>query len=190
MASDNINSINDVYEWYETTEEWLTSLVQILREVRNIGQIDKISNYIPEDLLFATPDETHQLLTEKREHLLEAACMQLFSAYEGTLQDDMKRRRKGRIGKALKKLSKDSISKKAADVNAILDCWIDNLGIELHNYSFLKGAIKYRHWLAHGKYWDDVNAPINISSITPKMLYDSMISIFETINNQVSDFYW
>ncbi len=60
----------------------------------------------------------------------------------------------------------------------ILDIWKSNTSVDPRRIEDLKGIYKYRHWLAHGRYW------------TPKMArpdYD-YATVYEIVQKSLNDF--
>lgn len=46
------------------------------------------------------------------------------------------------------------------------------------------------HWLAHGRYWDNINLPVSKTAITPMYIYELMRECFDEFKRHESDFEW
>ncbi|KAF3982003.1 MAG: hypothetical protein HFP81_00555 [Methylococcales symbiont of Hymedesmia sp. n. MRB-2018] len=84
-------------------------------------------------------------------------------------------RKKDSLSRTLREIYQEK-SIRASLEDDILDAWKTNTHGTSQIISDLKGAYKYRHWLAHGRYWE------------PKMGrqsydYDSVYELTETILN-------
>lgn len=189
VSKSNIERIDEVISWYESTDDWLQQLAASLHSAASHGA--PLHHSIPADILFLTPDDINTSLSTKQEKLSTAASMQLFSACEGSLRFDADtRKRKRNVGKLLKALLATKKHLKDVDLDDVIDCWCQSYSIPVNRYSTFKGLFKYRNWLAHGKYWDDINPPVALSAITPHMIYQVFRKCFDDFKNQESDFEW
>ena len=110
--------------------------------------------------LFATytPDD---LDSEKQYELSELendACLSLLAAIEAAfrldyaIRNELRLKRKDKLNLLLRNLYglyKFRISLE----DGILQAWFDTMPQFQSLISALRGAFKYRHWLAHGRYW-------------------------------------
>lgn len=180
-------------DWYNSTYEWLSLYAQELHSYAHTVNTANIR--FPSDLVFLDPGEIDLALKEKQDRLSLAACMQLFSAFEGTLKfDSSKRVRKRRVGKRIKKLinnmKKQNKEFKDISVKDLLDCWCDEYSMDKKSSAMLRGLFAYRHWLAHGRYWHELQLPIRKSAITPELLHAEMRKCFNEFARYETDFVW
>jgi hypothetical protein len=108
-----------------------------------------------------THDELIVIREKRREELRTSCCFNILAALEASFRIDFRLR--------CEKKTKDPLSKKFFIIfknkknlvhleQDILECWQDFFEEtnNTHNkriISELKSALKFRHWLAHGRYW-------------------------------------
>ena len=186
MSKDDIERIEEVKEWYVNTADWLQTLASALHQMAR--KETPIATITPSGL-FQTPSEIEDSLNAKLDHSSTASSMKLFAAFEGALRYDTKhRQRKGGVGKDLKRMIKQE-NLKDIDIADIINCWRARYMMTT-TFSILKGLFKYRHWLAHGRYWDNVGYPVKKSAITPTYIYYEMRECFDEFKRHEADFGW
>ncbi len=188
MAKVDIEKIDEIYEWYYHTGEWLRAYsAEVIRLARN-----RIFNspLICDELLFKNPSEIQNSLILKLDRLSMVSVFQLFVSFEGSIRYDTdKRQRRPRVGKDLKKLVRGKNARNVK-ISKIIDCWCDYYSINKNDFAILKGLSDYRNWLAHGRYWDNVKIPAKLSAITPDYVFIQMRSCFDEFKKYESDFEW
>ena len=188
MSRENIDTIEDVNNFYMLTKQWLQNLANAVNELTKQGIVS--NPLIPTDLLFLAPYEIDASLNNKLDHLSAAASLQLFTAFEGSLRfDTTKRQRKARVGKDLKNIIRRKNLKDISVID-IINCWCNRYSIDKRTFSVMKGLFRYRHWLAHGRYWDNIGVPVSKSAITPEYIYSIMRDCFDEFNCHEPDFIW
>ena len=192
MSKKNIERIEEVIDWYSFTMEWLQNFTGVLHEISTIRSTTGLSIEIPRDIRFLTPQEIDSALNKKLDRLSVASSLQLFAAFEGAIRFDTKnRQKKARVGKDLKKMIRRANKNlKDIDIKDIINCWCERYSIEKGNLSTIKGLFQYRHWLAHGRYWDNINIPVSKSAITPRYIYQLMRDCFDEFKRHEPDFEW
>ena len=103
-----------------------------------------------------TSDEIYKELRERINELSLTSSLSLLAALEAVfriayLQRNYKRK-KDALSVACRTIYKEKQTKASLE-NDILDAWRANTEGVNQLISDLKGAFKYRHWLAHGRYW-------------------------------------
>ena len=101
----------------------------------------------------------HEVRTEK-ETLIEesqrSSSMDLFGALEAAFRVDFLqrcyRREKDEISRAFRDLYRDK-GPRVSFEDGILAKWEEDLNVPKRVIRELTNAFKYRHWLAHGRYW-------------------------------------
>jgi hypothetical protein len=104
--------------------------------------------------------DTVEEINQKREERLAeadlASAMTVLAALEAAFRIDYLqrcyRREKDALSRALRDLHKRQQTRVRLD--AILDAWKDHASIETRLFGDLSGVLLFRHWLAHGRYWE------------------------------------
>jgi hypothetical protein len=85
-----------------------------------------------------------------------STALTILAALEAALRVDylerVKKRHRDQLSKAFREIYKLK-EHRASLEDDILDAWRDHGGADSKLIGNLKGAFKYRHWLAHGRYW-------------------------------------
>ncbi len=142
-SNDYLDS-KDVAEIYEFREKSLKLLFS-----ENNPNFDS-------DFTGYTPTEIKSELEEQIEEVEKDACLNLLACIEAKFRLDYIIR--------CEKRYKDSISRKFREYfsdyqyrisleDTILEEWKNIPEVNASIISNIKGAFKYRHWLAHGRYW-------------------------------------
>lgn len=122
-----------------------------------------------------TKTEIAQQMNDQLHELDLLFSLKALAATEGILRRDYIARatekRRDPVSREFRLLYKN-VNKRASLEEEILPIWRNHGGMSNDLVSQLKGAMKYRHWLAHGRYW------------TPKLgrLYD-FFTIFQITKN-------
>jgi hypothetical protein len=192
MGRENIERIEDIIQWYSSTVEWLQNFAGALHATANQGISASPLIQMPSDIMFLTPQEVDSSLSKKLDQLSIASSFQLFASFEGAIRyDAIDRQRKARVGKDLRKIIRGANNNiKNLDVPDILNCWCKRYSIDASKVTIIKGLFQYRHWLAHGRYWDNINLPVKRSAITPQYIYELMRDCFDEFKRHEEDFGW
>lgn len=192
MAREDIDRIDEVIRWYQSSREWLENFAAALMRLPALENPEDLPIHPPANLRFLTLGEVNNALNEKLDRLSLAASLQLFASFEGAIRYDTRRRKsRARVGRDLKRLlRRKKRSLKDIDVIEIIHCWCERYGIEKKNFGVLKGLFQYRHWLAHGRYWDNLNLPVSKTAISPMDIYVEMRYCFDELKKFESDFDW
>jgi hypothetical protein len=102
-----------------------------------------------------TLKELESELENRLEEHDKNSCLTLLSAMEALIRMDYLQRcytrQKDNISRKFRELHKDSGARASLE-DDILAVWKEE-GIGKNAFSQAIGAFKYRHWLAHGRYW-------------------------------------
>ena len=105
------------------------------------------------------------------DELGRTACLNMLVATEAELRHDYenrsRRRNKSEIGTRMKRLFKEH-EQRIRFEEQLLEAWKSEFPLEAGKFSKLKGAFKYRHWLAHGRGWD---SPLD-DQYTPERVFE------------------
>ena len=170
--SEQEKDLDAVWSWYEDQK-------LALKLYRN-ELIDSINNSKPVQERFTalTIAELREYFDESEMELEHLCAFNIISATEALLRIDFYKKvyqkRRSEVARAFRE-----IHKKGNEISLerdILDTW-KSIVVECKNdVSDLMGLMRYRHWLAHGRYWK------------PKlgMRYDVLVSY--TISKRIFDF--
>ncbi len=127
-------------------------------------------------------DEINTYFDESQSELEHLVCFSIISATEAHLRIDFYNRvyskDKTEIGRHFRKIFKTSGNRVSLEED-IIETWKQTLTIEKNDFSNFIGLLKYRHWLAHGRYWK----PKFGQNYNPITTYDISENIFEIISN-------
>lgn len=103
-----------------------------------------------------TPDEIQKELTYQITEIERDACLNLLAAIEALFRLDYaircEEKDKAGISRRFRELFSDYQYKLPLE-DFIFEEWKNEPSVNKSVISYLKGAFKYRHWLAHGRYW-------------------------------------
>jgi hypothetical protein len=107
-----------------------------------------------------TAEQFDRALAELREELDHQVVLMLTASFEAVFQTDLqnriKRRKRDSASKALRTWWKSAPRRreKWIDLGSLLDVWKRTVG---HGQVIgkMKSLLLFRHWLAHGRYWND-----------------------------------
>jgi len=126
-----------------------------------------------------TRQEVNLRLNDRIEELRRSTSLSLLAALEAVFRLDYKERvekkKKDCLSRCLRELYREKENKASLEKD-IFNAWLENTDVKPKLIEDLKGAFKYRHWLAHGRYW------------TPKMgrpdyEYSEIYQLVESILN-------
>jgi hypothetical protein len=149
-------TMDDVWDYYETIRDHILQGAEIARQSLSEGGV------LPNTKLLGKSAEE---LDAYFERLLDEADKQaslfLIAAAEAVIRVDfLKRvyeRRKDSVSRAFRSIyqSQHDLDKvRVRLVEDILDTWAREVPTAKTNISTFKRALRFRHWLAHGRYWD------------------------------------
>ncbi|MCY4331017.1 MAG: hypothetical protein OXC96_00585 [Cyanobacteria bacterium MAG CAR1_bin_15] len=105
---------------------------------------------------FDTPDEISASRKVRLQEAGAASALILLAAIEASFRVDYRQRNKLRKKDGLSRAFCALNQKKKARVSLsdeILQAWLDHSDVAPALVSDIRAAVKYRHWLAHGRYW-------------------------------------
>ncbi|MEI9808643.1 MAG: hypothetical protein WDO16_12720 [Bacteroidota bacterium] len=150
--SESKKSIEDIWSWYEDQKEGLRYLKNSV-----ITAILNSSAVVNPKFITLTSDEINDYFDYSEEELEHLVCFDLISATEGALRSDFYskvfNKDKSNLGRTFRQLHKEKGNKISLEAD-IIENWKDAYTASKIHFSNLLGLLKYRHWLAHGRYWD------------------------------------
>lgn len=134
-----------------------------------------------ESLLFLTPTEIKELLAQRIKELELQASLTLFTSLEAMFQIDFHDRIEKRAKDELSQIFKERNHQGSARISFegdILNMWEDVYPQTRKYFQPIKAALKYRHWLAHGRYW---------LLKSPAMDFEELYGLAETLQNTLEE---
>ena len=111
---------------------------------------------VPDAVLGMTPDEVTRYYENMRGELEAAACLMVLGEAEAVLRVDylsrVYRKAKDPLSRAFRELYKQKEDRVGLEQD-LLDAWVAHQADCRAVVADFRGALKFRHWLAHGRYW-------------------------------------
>jgi hypothetical protein len=143
-----------VWKYYETEKEAVSELKSHV--VARFGKEDPSSKSSPYlGMTLSEIDDHFKAVLEEVDH---QACLSLIAAAEAAIWVDFRRRvmdrKKDPISKSFRLLRQEKRNvRKIRFDDEILQTWVSQDPGCKRPIGNFRGALKYRHWLAHGRYW-------------------------------------
>ncbi len=103
-----------------------------------------------------TNADLYEVLEQRLEEEGRSVALSILAALEAVFRIDYLQRvytkKKDDLSRAFRELYKDKGSHVSLE-EEILDAWVKYSDVRNVLIGDLRGAFKYRHWLAHGRYW-------------------------------------
>ncbi len=133
---------------------WFEQEIDILENIGRTGEPTRD----PKSQFFARPfDDFIDDLLVLRDEIEARAYLAIVAATEAILQMDFRTRSLGRsrvlLREEAKELAKREKKGRRIEVETVLDEWANLPGARKESISEFKQLLKYRHWLAHGRYF-------------------------------------
>lgn len=148
-------SIEDVWDHYELTRDSLVRRKESIRQNLLAGRGSTEPRFLGMHL-----EEIDEFFDDQLNEIDHRTCLFLVAAAEASLVVDflhrVKTRKKDKISKDFKDIFKKECEKNEKKVRLdkhILDVWRDRDGKTKSLIGDFRGALNYRHWLAHGRHW-------------------------------------
>ncbi len=146
-VSGDYKTIEEVWKWYECVRELSNEKkAQLLSDIES-GNVSS-----DPDFLGMTIDEIEEFFKE----LDYATMLNLLAAAEATIRidylDRVSRRKKDAVSRRFRDIHRQK-GQRAALSKDILAAWKDYGQATKQYVGDFNGALKLRHWLAHGRYW-------------------------------------
>jgi hypothetical protein len=154
----------------------------LIRKV--LGPSLGVGTITPSSPFFAmTVDEFNQTLTEIRKELDCQVVLMLTASFEAVFQTDLRKRidrkEKGVVSKALRSWWQGDRRrrKRWIDLASLLDVWKKTVG---HGQVIgrMKSLLLHRHWLAHGRYWNDKSG---LRDVDPPRAWEIARAVFAVL---------
>lgn len=144
----------DIMSWYE---EQTKALIQYFNSIASDLRNDNNSQ-LSETLYFESNFETiDDIKMRAKDELDRLTCLGLIACCEGILfidlNDRIENRKKDTLSKFFYNLYRSKQPERLELEIDILEGWKNHGDVRLFPISQFKGLLKYRHWLAHGRYW-------------------------------------
>lgn len=176
--SESSQDIDDIINWFNVCKNAIYDYKnKIVSGIRQGSEFN-----LPREFLGFTLKELDIYFDNLNKELENVTCLSLLSAVEAKLRTDYLFRacnkKKDTLSKKFRSIYKQK-SQKASLEEDILNTWTE-IYPELKNIiGDYKGALNYRNWLAHGRYWNpklgrkyDVDVIYTISNNIVNNLFD------------------
>ena len=144
-------SIEFIFSWYE---DQIEALNDFKNKVITAVLYTNPSSKVKEKFIALTFDEINAYFDDSKNELEHLVCLNIISATEAFLRVDynkrIKERDKSPVGRDFRLLNRKKGNKISLE-DDIIETWKNNEGDK--SFSDFLGLLKYRHWLAHGRYW-------------------------------------
>lgn len=125
------------------------------------------------------PVEVRIELDERLSEGEKSSIMTILSSMEAAFRIDYLQRcylkKKDRLSRAFRKIHKHYASRANLE-EEILGAWAVHSSVSSSLIGDIRGAFKYRHWLAHGRYW--------VPKLGRKYDYDSVYLLAQRVHNE------
>jgi hypothetical protein len=136
--------LKEIADYYRDTEASL----RLYFSLKNPNFQQLFLGYTLEEIAFELNDRIDELGRSTSLSLLAA----LEAVFRLDYKERVKKRKKDSLSKTLRTIYRNKESKASLEED-ILNAWVENTTVQSKLIKDLKGAYKYRHWLAHGRYW-------------------------------------
>jgi hypothetical protein len=172
-------SIKSILNWYD---DHLQAINDFRYKIINSHTSYSNQGKIIEKFKRLDVNEIGAYFDDSEDELERLVCLDLISATEAFLRVDyherIKEKDKSEIGRVFRNLNKKKGNKISLEED-IIETWKSNTGSQ--SFSNLLGLLKYRHWLAHGRYWAPKLGRVYSFDIT----YEISANIFDIVSKQI-----
>ncbi len=172
--SQNIASISEIWGWYETSRRALARYQHSLVEA--IGT----NRPVPDEFMGLTDRELGDQFQSFDQELQFAACLAMMSAAEATIRRDYAlrtyRRKRDDLSRAMRDLYKERATRVSLS-DELLELWQEHHPRCKRAIGEFRGAIRFRDWLAHGRWW----MPKLGRSFRPEDVFDIADGLFQRL---------
>ena len=106
----------------------------------------------------SSPAGFRDLLHDRIEETELRSSFAILAAVEATFRNDCEfratNRLKGELSKAFREIYRTRKKRERVRLDDILDLWVQHDPSVKRAVGELRGALHFRHWLAHGRYWE------------------------------------
>jgi len=145
------------FSFASQTLEEISDYYKVMSDaLRQYYDVDNMHNPIPPRFIGLSREELENELNERLNELDKNVSLSLLSAIEASLRIDylnrVYQRKKEDLSRAFRSIHKTTGNKASLEED-ILSSWKKYHPEYKSIFSDIMGALKYRHWLAHGRYW-------------------------------------
>lgn len=170
--------IEEIWSWYE---DQLTALRRYKLHILNL-LTHSVSEKIEDKFLGYNHQDIEEYFNKSEEELQHLVCFDLISATEAKLRvntlQKIRKKDKSPLGRTFRALSKEKGDRISLE-DDILENWKKEHMQYKNDFSEFIGLLKYRHWLAHGRYWNPKLGRI----YDPYIVYGISERIFEIVSS-------
>jgi len=171
-------SIEFVWSWYEDQKEALFDFRS------KVFSAISLSSILPnEKFIGMTTDELNAYFEESENELEHLVCFDLISATESLLRSDFYARvynkDKSGLGRTFREIEKGFGNKISLEEH-IINSWKEIVVARKSDFSDFLALLRYRHWLAHGRYWIP---KLGREHYSPSVTYNIVERVFNIVDD-------
>lgn len=140
----------EIWFWYDNSRRALARYEHFLATAIASGQA------IPDEFIGLTRDELQERFLGFGQELQFAASLAMVSAVEAAIRTDyaqrVYQRRKDDLSRSMRNLYRGK-GLRVSLSDDLLDLWLQHYPESKNAVGEFRGAIKFRDWLAHGRWW-------------------------------------
>jgi hypothetical protein len=148
--SQDVASVAAVWDWYTTSRRALSRYQAYLAKSLRSRQA------VPQGFTGLTPEELRERFQGFSRELQFAASLGMMAAAEAALRQDyaerVYRRKKDDLSRDMRKLHKEK-GRRVSMSDDLLAIWAEHHPSCTRASGKFRGAIRFRDWLAHGRWW-------------------------------------
>jgi putative transposon-encoded protein len=149
--SNQVQELEDIVTYLTISSNAIIHYKRSIRKLVVGGKED-----IPKEFLGMSLEEVNEYFIEVVHHLERDASLSLLASVEAKLRMDFLDRVYNKRKDDLSRIFRETYKKKGHHVQMeqdLLDSWVDICPQHKQVIGYYKGALQYRNWLAHGRYW-------------------------------------
>lgn len=148
-------TVSDVWEHYENLRDCTVQMYEQAKQCR-------LQNSSPCNPRFfgMTAGEIDEFFEKNLEETDRQVCLFLIAAAEAAFRVDFLQRvydkKRDEISRQFRTIFREKRNNSRLNINLeddVLNVWVENVPSTKPHFGSFKGALNYRHWLAHGRYW-------------------------------------
>jgi len=144
LSNDNLD-LDEIEEYYEDSRK----SIEYMFQANNIVQLN-LQQYF-----FLSQQELNEIKQERLQELEIGVILQILSSLEASFRKDYITRCKTKSRDEVSRVFREKYKELETKIGLedLLDIWKEKTNGSTSCIGNFKGALHYRHWLAHGRYW-------------------------------------
>lgn len=166
-------SVEFVWEWFNHQQLSLDNLRQQV--------LDSIIHHHPivhHDFIYKSMEEVNEIFDDNQSELEVLTSFSLVASMEAIFNDKFNNRsRKTRIGRRWDKISKEIHRNRISLEEHLLSTILKEEPFLSREVNMCRELIKFRHWVAHGRYWEKRDRKI----YTPQTSFEIVSTLMDKV---------